>query len=55
MTAYEIAREIANSGDERLLCDTLYELAANWPNTYKEAAKELYATLEWLKDEDEEN
>ena len=45
--AYEIAREIAISGDYTLLADILDELYNNWESTYKLSMKELKETIEW--------
>ena len=46
--AYEIAREIALTGDYTLLSDILDELRINWQSTYND-------TLQELKDNMEEN
>ena len=45
--AYELAREIALSGDYTLLSEVLDELAANWDSTYQDTVKELKETIEW--------
>lgn len=50
MTAYEIAREIASSGDE-LINEILLELNANWPATYKYVEDEIKETIEWYKED----
>ena len=50
MTAYEIAREIANSGDE-MINDILLELNATWPATYKYVEDEIKETIEWYKED----
>lgn len=50
MTAYEIAREIANSGDE-MINEILCELNANWPATYKYVEDEIKETIEWYKED----
>lgn len=49
--AYEIAREIALSGDYTLLSEVLDELAYNWSSTYKETIKELKETLQWHEED----
>lgn len=51
MNAYELAREIALSGDYTLLSEILCELNVNWPSTYKDTVKELEETIEWCKEE----
>ena len=50
MTAYEIAREIANSGDD-MINDILFELKANWPATYQDVEREIEETIEWYKED----
>lgn len=49
-TAYELARELANTGDAQLIIDTLDELAQNWPSTYAAVAAEIKETLTWHED-----
>jgi hypothetical protein len=51
MKAYEIAREIANSGDYCFLSDVLDELRINWESTYKDTLTELKENIEWYKEE----
>ena len=51
MNAYNIAREIANSGDYTLLADILDELRINWESTYKDTLQELKENMEWNKEE----
>jgi hypothetical protein len=45
--AYEIAKEIANSGDYTLLSDILDELYHNWEGTYNLTVQELKDTITW--------
>lgn len=52
MKAYDIAREIANSGDYTLLVDILDELRINWEGTYKDTLQELKENIEWNKEEE---
>ena len=47
MSAYEIAREIALSGNYCLLSEILDELAANWDSTYNDTVTELKETINW--------
>lgn len=49
--AYEIAKEIVNSGDYTLLADILDELRINWPSTYNLALQELRDNIEWNSEE----
>jgi len=53
MKAYNIAREIALSGDYTLLSDILDELRVNWEGTYKDTLLELKENIEWNKEEDQ--
>lgn len=50
--AYEIAREIALSGDYTLLSDILDELRINWESTYKDALSELKDNIDCNKGEE---
>jgi hypothetical protein len=45
--AYEIAKEIASSGDYTLLSDILDELYHNWEGTYNLTVQELKDTITW--------
>lgn len=45
--AYELAREIALTGDYTLLSEVLDELAANWDSTFKDTIEELKKTINW--------
>ena len=45
--AYELAREIALTGDYTLLSEILDELAANWDSTFKYTIEELKETIKW--------
>lgn len=47
MKAYEIAREIAQTGDYCLLSEILDELAINWQSTYTDTINELKETMNW--------
>lgn len=53
MKAYNIAREIALSGDYTLLSDILDELRVNWEGIYKYTLLELKDNIEWNKEEDQ--
>ena len=53
MKAYNIAREIALSGDYTLLSDILDELRVNWEGTYKDTLLELKENIEWNRGEDQ--
>ena len=50
--AYEIAREIALSGDYTLLSDILDELRINWESTYKDTLSELKDSIDCNKEEE---
>lgn len=45
--AYEIAKEIVNSGDYTLLAEILDELYHNWESTYNLTVNELKDTITW--------
>ena len=49
--AYELAREIALSGDYCLLSDILDELYINWEGTYKDTLQELKETIKWNEED----
>lgn len=51
MNAYEIAREIALSGDYTLLSEILCELNVNWPSTYNDTVTELKETIQWNEED----
>lgn len=51
MKAYDIAREIANSGNYTLLADILDELRINWQGTYNDTLQELKDNIEWNKED----
>ena len=51
MNAYELAREIALSGDYTLLSEILYELNTNWPSTYNDTVTELKETIQWNEED----
>ena len=50
--AYEIAREIALSGDYTLLSDILDELRINQESTYKDTLSELKDSIDCNKEEE---
>lgn len=47
MTAYDIAKEIAQTGNYCLLSEILDELRINWGGTYQDTLTELKANIEW--------
>ena len=51
MTAYDIAKEIAQTGNYCLLSEILDELRINWAGTYQDTLTELKANIEWNQEE----
>lgn len=51
MKAYDIAKEITNSGNYTLLAEILDELSFNWEGTYLLVKEELKDSIKWHEDE----